>query len=335
MEEPLFSVIMPTYQRANMIGSAIETLLRQTCRDFECLIVDDGSTDDTGQALAGLTLPEKFRYFKLDHIGNMACRNFGIEQARGRWITYLDSDDFWLPERLEEFRQAIERRPEVGFWFSNAFTYRFGRILERVFDPGGPIPEGKIPGHFAVGAEFLPYITTNIAIPRKVFKEYGLYRKDMVILDNELYARMFDGGVQVGVIRKPLAIRRIHDEQVTHYWLEEFPEALAALEAGLPSKEIFERERRKLVYEFALYLIKALQPKKARRFMREQLGTGAYASRLYWYGLTPVPLLRQLRRLHKFYLLVRHWPVLAPVDFRQAHKFVQALIDKEPSPSKN
>ena len=105
---------------------------------------------------------------RLDHKGNMFCRNYAIENSKGEWITYLDTDDFWLPERLQRFKSAIERRPEVGFWFSNGYTYRFGRILETVFDPNGNIPEGKIPGHYAVGSEFLPYITTNIAIRRPI-----------------------------------------------------------------------------------------------------------------------------------------------------------------------
>ena len=104
MPAPLFSVIMPTYQRESMIPSAIRTLLDQTCGDFECLIIDDGSTDNTEQVLKDMKLGENFKYFKLHHIGNMACRNHAIEKAEGRWITFLDSDDFWNPERLERFK---------------------------------------------------------------------------------------------------------------------------------------------------------------------------------------------------------------------------------------
>lgn len=332
MSQPLFSVIMPTYQRAGMIASALRTLQDQTCQDFECLIVDDGSTDNTADVLKSLNLPEKYRYFQLDHRGNMLCRNYAIENAKGEWVTYLDSDDFWVHERLALFRDAIKEKPQVGFWFSNGFLHRFDRIIGTVFTDDTQIPEGKIPGHYAVGEEFLPYITTNVAIRRSLFgpDQYGLYRKDMYILDNELYARMFAGGVEVGAIRKALAIRRIHDAQVTHKWVQEYPEALEALKAGNPSPEVLEQERRKLVDEVAGYLIKSLQPEAARRFIEEHLGEDASSSQCYKQTFVPVPVLGAAKGLRKQWLKLRYHPLFAPSDWSKAHALVQPLIDAEP-----
>jgi len=333
MSAPLFTVIMPTYQRGHMLPSAMKTLLDQTLQDFECLIIDDGSTDGTEDVVKGLNLPEdRFKYVRFDHMGNMWCRNRAIEMAKGDWITYLDTDDFWLPHRLAEFKARMDAKPEVGYWFSNGYHHRYNRILPTVFDRNAEIPEGKIPGHYAVGTEFLPYITTNVAIQRKLFDKsaYGLYRADMMILDNELYARMFDGGVQVGVLKEPLAVRRIHNQQVTHLWIEEFPEAVEALKAGNPSKEVLDQEVRKLVEEVADYLLKSLDPKKTRDFLIEHLGDQASTSPTYKWTFVPVPVLSWLKAIRRQWLQLRFHPLFAPADFLRAHEYVQPLIDAEP-----
>ena len=334
METPLFTVIMPTYQRARMLPSAMRTLLDQTLQDFECLIIDDGSTDGTEEVVQGLNLPEgKFKYVRFDHMGNMWCRNRAIEMAKGEWITYLDTDDFWLPRRLAEFKKRMDAKPEVGFWFSNGYHHRYGRILPTVFDPTADVPEGKIPGHFAVGTEFLPYITTNVAIRRKLFDKdaYGLYRSDMVILDNERYARMFAGGVEVGVLKEPLAVRRIHDQQVTHLWIEEFPEAVEALKAGNPSPEVLEAETRKLVEEVADYLLKSLDPQKTREFLIEHLGDRARTSPTWKWTRVPRPVLAWMKAARRQWLRFQHHPAFAPEDYRRAYEYVQPLIDSEPA----
>lgn len=333
---PLFTVIMPTYQRATMLPSAVQTLLDQTCQDYECIIVDDSSTDGTEAVVRGLRLPPKFSYFRLEgHPGNMYCRNRALERSRGVWITYLDTDDFYLPERLTEFKKAIEARPEVGFWYSNGYTHRFGRILARVFDPESPVPEGKLPGWYAVGDRLMPYLTTNIAIPSALYKKYGLYRKDMVILDNELYARMLADGVLVGAIKRPLAVRRIHEAQVTHLWLKSYPENVEALKASDPPREVFEREKLALIEDYTAYVLKAPEPLLARQFLLETLGEKATRHPLYRWTFVPVPLLKALKRLNRWRLIVRRHPAWAPADFKAAMAYIQPLIDQEESRIKN
>src|SRR5687767_9573708 len=104
MAAPKFSIILPTYNRAHMIGGALETVRRQTFGDYEVLIVDDGSTDGTPRMIQEWLKDRRLRYHRLEkNIGNMHCRNLALGMARGEWITNIDSDDFWVPERLEEF----------------------------------------------------------------------------------------------------------------------------------------------------------------------------------------------------------------------------------------
>ena len=182
-----------------MAAAAALSVLAQTEKDFECFIVDDGSTDDTGRVLGALPKDSRLKLLRMEKNGGQhACRNRAIKLSQGRFVTFLDSDDLYLPGRLAAFRRAAEERPAAGFWFSNAYVHRFGRVQGTLFDPARSIPQGKVPGWYAVGDKFLPYVTTNVAIRREAFDKHGVFREDLRILeDTELYARMLGGGLEV------------------------------------------------------------------------------------------------------------------------------------------
>lgn len=99
---PFFSVIIPTYNRADKLRRALESLERQTCRDFEVIVCDDGSTDDTRDVVSSFTAKMQISYLREDNWGGPARpRNLGIAAARGEWLCFLDADDWWYPEKLE------------------------------------------------------------------------------------------------------------------------------------------------------------------------------------------------------------------------------------------
>lgn len=327
--EPFFSIVLPTYNRAHMLPGALSTVKRQTFQDYEVLIVDDGSTDGTPEMIKEWTVDPRFKYRWVEHVGNMACRNLALEAASGTWVTNIDSDDYWTLDRLEEFHKYISAHPKAGFVFSNGWLYRYGRLIATAFDPARPIPEGRVPGHYAVGEEYLPYLTTNLAIPRALYKKYGHYRKDMIILDNELYARMLADGVEVGVIKKPLAVRRIHGGQVTHKWIEEYPEAVAALEAGNTPPETLAAEKEKLVLEVANYLWRALKPAEARAFMDKELGARARRHGVYLKTFVPRLLLALARELRRWWLVVSRHPAWAGAAAREVYALIDPLIEAE------
>ncbi|MGB4270042.1 MAG: glycosyltransferase family A protein, partial [Spirochaetota bacterium] len=95
---PFFSVVIPTFNRAHLITRAVESVLMQKFTDYECLVIDDGSTDNTFQVLSPYT--KQIQYIYTQHAGVSKARNRGIQQAQGEWIAFLDSDDMWLPEKL-------------------------------------------------------------------------------------------------------------------------------------------------------------------------------------------------------------------------------------------
>jgi glycosyltransferase involved in cell wall biosynthesis len=108
------SVIIPTYNRADRVIEAVRCVLDQTFEPFEVIVIDDGSTDDTEQALASVR--ERIRYIKTPNRGVSAARNRGILEATGEWIAFLDSDDAWHPEKLEK-QMACARRTKAAICF--------------------------------------------------------------------------------------------------------------------------------------------------------------------------------------------------------------------------
>jgi hypothetical protein len=312
-----------------MLPGALETVQRQTFQDFEVVIVDDGSTDGTPETIKRWTADPRFKYKWVDHIGNMACRNLALQMSAGAWITNIDSDDYWTLDRLQSFADYIKEHPKAGFVFSNGYLYRYDRLIGTAFPPDRPIREGRVPGHYAVGEEFLPYLTTNLAIPKALYEKYGHYRKDMVILDNELYARMLADGVEVGVIRKPLAVRRIHGGQVTHKWIEEYPEAVEALLAGSTPADVLAVEKDKLIREVANYLWRNLQPAQARAFLLKEAGARAKGWPLYWKTFVPGVVLGLLKKSREWQLRIRHQRRWASSEEKAVYALIDPLLEAE------
>jgi glycosyltransferase involved in cell wall biosynthesis len=114
MSNSYFSIVLPTYNRASFLPKAIQSVLDQTLADFELIIVDDGSTDNTREVVSGFADP-RVRYFKKENEERSIARNFGIHHALGRYINFLDADDYFYPHHLKTAHQhlIINGEPEV------------------------------------------------------------------------------------------------------------------------------------------------------------------------------------------------------------------------------
>jgi glycosyltransferase involved in cell wall biosynthesis len=111
-EPGLVSVVVPTYNRAYIIAQAINSVLAQTYRDIEIIVVDDGSTDATSEVIS--KFGPKVRFFRQRNAGVSAARNLGLRAARGEFVALLDSDDAWLPWKIEAQVAVLRAFPEVG-----------------------------------------------------------------------------------------------------------------------------------------------------------------------------------------------------------------------------
>jgi glycosyltransferase involved in cell wall biosynthesis len=130
--KPAVSVIIPTFNRAAVLGRAIRSVLGQTCQEWELIVVDDASTDGTEQVVRSFS-DDRIKYIRHDR-GRRggAARNTGIRQARGEYVAFLDSDDEWLPEKLQKELEVFRNSdPAVGLVYTGKMILdEHGRVLK-------------------------------------------------------------------------------------------------------------------------------------------------------------------------------------------------------------
>ena len=126
---PLVSVIVPAFNAASTVLETLDSIRRQTMEDFEIIVIDDGSTDDTLARLHTFDDP-RVRIFSYPNAGLATARNRGLERARGEFVSFIDSDDMWTPDKLELQVKALRLNPEAAFAYSwTVFVDHQGRYL--------------------------------------------------------------------------------------------------------------------------------------------------------------------------------------------------------------
>lgn len=164
----MISIIIPTYNRANCIKRAVESILQQTYKDFELIIVDDNSTDNTDELILAID-DKRIKYHKLEKNGG-ACRarNIGIQMAKGEYIAFQDSDDLWYPEKLEAQVKAFEQNKGYDMVFCS-FKRDYGKSKivpsPELKETSGMIFHSLVKGNF-VG-------TITILCKREVLEDLG------------------------------------------------------------------------------------------------------------------------------------------------------------------
>ena len=137
MAAPTVSIIVPTFNRANLLPRALDSIITQTYDDWEIVVVDDGSADDTPAVLARYAqhIGDRLIRVEQENRGSSAARNRGIDAARGRFIAFLDSDDEFAPTKLRRQMELFGSHPELGFVYSDyAYVDETGRRCESAFD---------------------------------------------------------------------------------------------------------------------------------------------------------------------------------------------------------
>lgn len=129
--QPFFSIIIPTFQRHKELKLTLQSVLSQTCNDYEILVMDDGSTDDTGKLIKLLKNNRIFYNWQTNSGGPASPRNRGIKFAKGKWIAFLDSDDTWKNNKLEEVKKYINDNDEVDLIYHDFTTINFDDFLKK------------------------------------------------------------------------------------------------------------------------------------------------------------------------------------------------------------
>jgi glycosyltransferase involved in cell wall biosynthesis len=198
---PEVSVILPTYNRAWILKEAIDSVLAQDFKDFELIVVDDGSTDDTGQILD--SYDQDLMVLHQSNRGVSAARNRGIDAAAGRLIAFLDSDDLWLPRKLTT---------QVNFFNSNPAAVI--NQTEEIWIRNGIRVNPKTRHHKFSGMIFEKSLALCLVSPsavmmkRSLFEEVGLFDEDLPACeDYDLWLRI-SWRYPVDLIETPLIIKR-------------------------------------------------------------------------------------------------------------------------------
>lgn len=184
MSAPTVSVIIPTYNRAALLPRAIESIQAQTFSDWEIILIDDGSTDDTPTVVQRYEreLGDRFRAIRQENAGSSAARNCGIDRARGRFLAFLDSDDEFLPRKLDRQLELFERCPELGLVYADSsYVNLQGVHHASVFDTKAPharrVPCREVaPGLFRCDDAFFPHLLGDYFISTIS----GLVRRDLL-----------------------------------------------------------------------------------------------------------------------------------------------------------
>jgi len=169
------SVVIPLYNKECHIQRAVDSVLAQTYSDFELIVVDDGSTDGSGDVVRGIT-DSRIRLITQKNAGECAARNRGIKEASGEHIAFLDADDEWLPCFLQTVMGLRARYPEAGM-YATAYRMCDGEkswspaLVHCVTETKGRLLED----YFHAALRSPPVTSSSVMIPRHVFNEVGLF----------------------------------------------------------------------------------------------------------------------------------------------------------------
>lgn len=173
-----FSVIMPLYNKANFVKKSIESILDQTFKDFEIIVVNDGSTDQS-LAVVNEINDARIRIFSKENGGVSIARNFGIEKAQYEYIAFLDADDLWLPDYLETIKGMIEQYPQARV-FATSHTVIDNSGSKDVISPHLPKGEELLVDNYCksiIKEEIYQILTFAICVDRSLFVKTGGFRE--------------------------------------------------------------------------------------------------------------------------------------------------------------
>jgi len=196
MNAPTFTVVMPAFNTADTIGSAIRSALGQTRSDFELIVVDDGSTDLTAEAVEALLDDRRIRLLRQENRGAAAARNAAVSVARGRYLSFLDSDDLWLPHYLETMGAALDRAAvKVAYAYTDA--WRLDPLTGRIGKATAMADQSPPPKPPATAEQLLlelldrNFVYNSVTLRRGILEQVGGFEESLeAMIDYEMWLRI-------------------------------------------------------------------------------------------------------------------------------------------------
>ena len=214
----MFSIIIPLYNKEKYIAKAIESVLAQTCQDFELIIIDDGSTDNSYQIAQDTllsqtvaersrnTVAERSRSISQSNAGVSTTRNRGVEMAKYDYIAFLDADDWWATTYLEEMKALIEEFPDAALYASSYYKAKLGNNFPAQIGVSGDFQKGYF-DYFEAYAKspWMPIWTGAAILKKSVYIEMNGFKAHLKLgEDFDLWARVALK-YKTALVNKPLA----------------------------------------------------------------------------------------------------------------------------------
>jgi hypothetical protein len=209
MPEVSVSVIIPAYNQGHYLGEAIRSVLAQTYPDFEIIVVDDGSTDNTADVAKSYS-DSRVRYIYQENRGLSGARNTGIRHATGSFLSYLDSDDLFLPEKLALLVNKFESEPELGLVAGQACLIdEKGQSLGLIFDE-------EIPRDPTLLLLHNPLHVGSVMVRRAWQECVGFFDETLRSYEDwDMWLRLARAGCKMGWVDQPVSQYRFHQAQMT------------------------------------------------------------------------------------------------------------------------
>lgn len=196
----LFSVVIPLYNKADTIERTLRSVANQECRNYEVVVVDDGSVDDSASLAERFVGIDNLRLIRQVNAGVSAARNRGVAESNGRYVAFLDADDEWQPTFLTEMAAVLAAHPEAKVFGSGYERVANGRLYrcrsrQKLF----------VCNLFKVWPYFQPMNSSSVVIEKETFERVGGYREDLKYWeDGELWFRLA-AEHEFYIVRKPLS----------------------------------------------------------------------------------------------------------------------------------
>ncbi len=246
---PKVSVVIPTYNSADFLMEAVDSVLNQTWRDLEIIVVDDGSTDGT-QDIVG-RYGDRVRHVYKKNEGPSSARNMGIRMARGTYVAFLDSDDVWEPEKLRIQMDFMEGHPEIVLVCMDSRIIGFREQRER------KLKRDFIGNLFPLLYSKSFITTSSVLMIKDCFREIGYFNEELrTAEDYDVWLRVARQ-YPIAYLDQPLVGCRKHHDNVSRDKITLRQNALSVLEAHYDPREISARTYRIRVSNLHLYFGRA------------------------------------------------------------------------------
>lgn len=265
----IVSVVIPTHNRSELIENAVKSVLKQTYTNFEIIIVDDASADNTESIVKSIN-SEKITYIKIkESRGGNYARNLGAKNSKGSFIAFLDDDDEWLPNKLETQMKIFAKNPQIGLIYTGA---------EIIYKNNKYIREPKKEGNLSKTILMRNFIgtTSSVVVRKEIFNMAGGFDNEMPALqDYDLWIRICQI-TNIGFVREPLI------KYYNHANINQITDNLSKIQIGIERidhkykeliSQLSKREQKKRIFQryngFGKRKLRIGEKKEARKYFLE------------------------------------------------------------------